>query len=216
MIDLDGTLLDTVQDLALAVNLMFEKLGRPPLEESLVRTFVGKGIRNLVKRALAGARTGEPDTALFECALALYIECYESINGRYAALYPGVMDGLNELRDAGFPLACITNKWERFTLPLLEQMGISGYFSIVVAGDTLPQKKPDPLPLMHACRHFGVAPGATLMIGDSVNDAAAARAAGCPVFCVTYGYNEGADVRELDVDAIVNTLLEAARLITKS
>ena len=216
MIDLDGTLLDTVKDLGIAVNLMLQRLGRRPHDETLVRSFVGKGVPNLVKRALVGALSGEPDAALFERALPLYLDCYAGVNGRYTTLYPGVLDGLEALKHAGFPLACVTNKAERFTLPLLAQMRIAHYFSIVISGDTLPQKKPDPLPLTHTCRHFGIAPAQMLMVGDSMNDAQAARAAGCPVFCVTYGYNEGADVRELDVDAIVESLLEATRLITKS
>ena len=216
MIDLDGTLLDTAKDLAVAVNLMLNQLDRPPLDETLVRTFVGKGIPNLVKRALAGALSGEPDAALYERALPLYLDCYAGVNGKYTTLYPGVQEGLEALERAGFPLACVTNKTGRFALPLLRQMRIDAYFEIVIAGDTLPQKKPDPLPLTHTCRHFGIAPAQMLMIGDSLNDAQAARAAGCPVFCVTYGYNEGIDVRELDVDAIVGSLLETTRLITKS
>ena len=216
MIDLDGTLLDTAKDLAVAVNLMLKQLGRQPLDETLVRTFVGKGIPNLVKRALAGALSGEPDAALLERALPLYLDCYAGVNGKYTTLYPGVQEGLEALERAGFPLACVTNKTGRFALPLLRQMRIDAYFEIVIAGDTLPQKKPDPLPLTHTCRHFGIAPAQMLMIGDSLNDAQAARAAGCPVFCVTYGYNEGIDVRELDVDAIVGSLLETTRLITKS
>jgi len=216
MIDLDGTLLDTVKDLAAAVNLMLTELDRPPLDERLVRTFVGKGVPNLVKRALVGALSGEPDTALFERALPLYLDCYESVNGAYTTLYPGVLDGLDAMRTTGFPLACVTNKSERFTLPLLAQMGIDQYFAVVISGDTLPRRKPDPLPLTHTCGHFGIAPAQMLMIGDSLNDAQAARAAGCPVFCVPYGYNEGTDVRGLDVDAIVETLFEANRLIIKS
>lgn len=215
-IDLDGTLLDTVTDLTLAVNMMLKQLGQPPLAEELVRTFVGKGISNLVQRALAGALNGEPDAALYAKALPIYLDCYEGINGNHTRLYPGVQEGLAALRARTVPLACVTNKAERFTLPLLRRMEIDSYFAIVVAGDTLPQKKPDPLPLMHVCRHFGIAPRDMLMIGDSVNDAIAARAAGCPVFCVSYGYNEGTDVRELDVDAIVSTLFEATKLITKS
>lgn len=216
MIDLDGTLLDTVSDLAIAVNLMLERLNRPALSEERVRTFVGKGIPNLVQRALAGALDGVPDPALFERALPLYLDCYESVNGKHTTMYPGVREGLDALKGAGFPLACVTNKSERFTLPLLQQMQLAHYFSIVVAGDTLPKKKPDPLPLTHACAHLGIAPRDMLMIGDSLNDTIAARAAGCPVFCVSYGYNEGTDVRELDVDAIVETLFDAAKLIIKS
>ncbi len=216
MIDLDGTLLDTVADLAVAVNLMLEKLGRAPLAEDEVRNFVGKGIPNLVQRALVGAMDGDPDAALFERALPLYLDCYASVNGQHTILYPGVREGLDALRAAGFPLVCVTNKSARFTLPLLKQMQLADYFALVVAGDTLPKKKPDPLPLTHACGQLGIAPSEMLMIGDSLNDTIAARAAGCPVFCVPYGYNEGRDVRELDVDAIVETLFEAAKLITKS
>ncbi len=214
-IDLDGTLLDTVDDLAVATNRLLGQLGRPPLEASLVRTFVGKGIAHLVARALA-ASYGSAPAEVLASALPLYFECYESVNGKHTTLYPGVLEGLKAMRNAGFPLACVTNKSARFTLPLLERMGIAQYFSLVVAGDTLPRKKPDPLPLTHAASHFGIAPAQMLMIGDSVNDAAAARAAGCPVFCVPYGYNEGTDVRELDVDAIVETLFEATKLITRS
>ena len=216
MIDLDGTMLDTVADLAVAVNLMLEKLGREPLPESLVRNFVGKGINNLVERSLVGAMEGKPDKTLFERALPVYMDCYESVNGKHTVFYPGVREGLGALKDAGFPLACVTNKSARFTLPLLKQMQLADYFAIVVSGDTLPKKKPDPLPLTYACGELGIAPREMLMIGDSLNDTLAARAAGCPVFCVPYGYNEGHDVRELDVDAIVDTLLEATRLITKS
>jgi phosphoglycolate phosphatase len=216
MIDLDGTLLDTVADLAIAVNLLLQKVGRPQLTEALVRTFVGKGIANLVKRALVGALEGEPDAALFERALPLYYDCYESVNGRHTVIYPGVREGLDALKSAGYPLACVTNKSARFTLPLLEKMRLAAYFKVVVSGDTLPKKKPDPLPLTHACAELGIAPRDMLMIGDSLNDTLAARAAGCPVFCVPYGYNEGHDVRELDVDAIVETLVEAAKLISRS
>jgi phosphoglycolate phosphatase len=216
MIDLDGTLLDTVGDLAAAVNLMLAKLGRSALDEALVRDFVGKGIPNLVQRSLAGNMEGEVDAALFERALPVYLDCYDSVNGKHTVLYPGVRDGLDALKKAGFPLACVTNKSARFTLPLLHQMQLAEYFVLVVSGDTLPKKKPDPLQLTYACKELGIAPRDMLMIGDSLNDTIAARAAGCPAFCVPYGYNEGHDVRQLDVDAIVESLVEAATLITKS
>ena len=215
MIDLDGTLLDTIPDLAVAANLMLEALERPPLDAERIRTFVGKGIPNLVKRTLAGELDGEIQPELLARALPVYERCYASVNGRHTTLYPGVMEGLERLRDQGFPLGCVTNKSMRFTRPLLEQMRLAHYFSEVVAGDTLPKKKPDPEPLLYASDKFRVAPRDMLMIGDSLNDAQAARAAGCPVFCVNYGYNEGHDVRELDVDAIVASLLEATRLIEK-
>lgn len=216
MIDLDGTMLDTVTDLAVAANMMLGELGHPPLGEEQVRNFVGKGIPNLVRRVLARESEVEPDTALFDRALTLYLDCYATVNGRHTVVYPGVREGLDALAQSGFPLACVTNKSARFTLPLLKQVQLAGYFSVVVAGDTLPRKKPDPLPLTHTCERLAIAPRDMLMIGDSLNDTIAARAAGCPVFCVPYGYNEGAQVRDLDVDAIVETLFEASTLIVKS
>ena len=216
VIDLDGTLVDSVKDLAVATNMMLERLGRAPLAEALIRTFVGKGIARLVQRALVGALSGEPDEQLFAAALPVFEDCYASVNGDYTKLYPGVREGLDALRGAGFPLACVTNKAARFVAPLLAKVRIDQYFALVICGDTLARSKPDPLPLTHAAAQFGAAPREVLMIGDSMNDAIAARAAGCPVFCVPYGYNEGADVRTLDVDAIVDTLFATTQLITKS
>jgi len=216
MIDLDGTLADTIPDLAEAANMMLRELDRPVLERELIRTFVGKGIPKLVERALAGNLEGSAPAGLLARALPIYERCYAEVNGKYTVIYPGVSEGLRALRAMQLPLACVTNKAERFTLALLEHLQLARCFEQVIAGDTLPQKKPDPQPLLHACRGFGIAPGDMLMIGDSANDVEAARAAGCPVFCVTYGYNEGRDVRELHVDAIVTSLIEATRLIQKA
>jgi len=216
MIDLDGTLADTVPDLAVAANMMLRELGRPELDRELIRAFVGKGIPKLVERALAGSLEGGAPAGLLARALPIYERCYAEVNGRHTVVYPGVSEGLERLRAMQLPLACVTNKAQRFTAALLEQLRLARFFESIIAGDTLPQRKPDPAPLLHACRGFGIAPGEMLMIGDSVNDAQAARAAGCPVFCVTYGYNEGRDVRELDVDAIVASLIEATRLIQKA
>ena len=213
MIDLDGTLLDTIPDLAAAANNMLIELGRAPLPEARIRNFVGKGIANLIERTLTDDMDGKPDQASFDHAVPSYERCYKAANGKHTTIYPGVMEGLDAMRARGFPLACVTNKSERFTLPLLDYMQMSHYFVTVVAGDTLSQRKPDPAPLLHACKVMKVAPNEMLMIGDSLNDAQAARAAGCPVFCVGYGYNEGHDVRELDVDAIVASLAEANSLI---
>ena len=215
MIDLDGTLLDTIPDLAVAANLMLTELNMPVLPEATIRNFVGKGLNNLIERTLTNSMDGKPDAALFQRAVPVYERTYREVNGKYTTMYPGVKEGLDVLRAQGYPLACVTNKSERFTLPLLDYVNLSSYFVSVVAGDTLPQKKPDPAPLLHACKQMNVAPNEMLMIGDSINDAQAARAAGCPVFCVTYGYNEGHDVRTLDVDAIVASLVEATRLILK-
>jgi phosphoglycolate phosphatase len=211
-IDLDGTLADTIPDLAAGANAMLAELGSAALPVERIRTFVGKGIPKLVERTLAEAFG---DAGLMERALPVFERHYTNANGRHSRIYPGVIEGLRALRDMKVPLACVTNKSGRFTAPLLEQLGLATYFEQVVAGDTLPKKKPDPDQLLHASRAFGIAPATMLMIGDSVNDAQAARAAGCPVFCVPYGYNEGRDVRELDVDAIVESLVEATRLIRK-
>jgi len=215
-IDLDGTLADTIPDLAAAANMMLCELQRPALDVELIRTFVGKGIPKLVERSLAGSIAGGASAGQMARALPVFERCYAEVNGRHSVMYPGVGEGLEALRAMRLPLACVTNKSGRFTTPLLEQLAIARYFEQVIAGDTLPQKKPDPAPLLHACRGFGIAPHEMLMIGDSVNDALAARAAGCPVFCVPYGYNEGKDVRELDVDAIVPSLIAATRLIKKA
>ena len=215
MIDLDGTLLDTIPDLAAAANGMLAEMGRPALPEATIRNFVGKGINNLIERTLTNSIEGKPNADLFQQALPIYERNYRAVNGKHTTIYPGVQEGLDVLQAQGYPLACVTNKSERFTLPLLDYVKFSSYFKCVVAGDTLPQKKPDPEPLLHACKQLGVVPSEMLMIGDSMNDAQAARAAGCPVFCVTYGYNEGHDVHTLDCDALVASLVEATQLISK-
>lgn len=213
-IDLDGTLLDTIPDLAAAANMMLKTLGCGSLEVERIRTFVGKGIPRLVERTLDEARIR--DTPRRERALALFERFYTETNGRHTTIYPGVREGLEKLRAQALPLACLTNKAGEFTQPLLEAQQLDSYFEHVIAGDTLPYKKPHPAPLLHACEYFGVEPRSMLMIGDSVNDAQAARAAGCPIFCVTYGYNEGHDVRALGADAVLDSLLDAVALIEKA
>ena len=215
-IDLDGTMLDTIEDLSLAVNHTLTELHLPALELELIRTFVGKGLANLVQRSLKASLGREPDPVYFSRALSLYEANYDRVNGETTTIYPGVREGLEALAQAGYPLACITNKSSRFTGPLLERIGFARYFALVLSGDSLPKKKPDPLPLTHTAETFGIEPGEMLMIGDSINDAQAARAAGCRIFCVTYGYNEGHDVRTLDVDAIVPSLIDAAQLIRRT
>ena len=213
MIDLDGTLLDTVPDLAAAAERMLAALGLQACSQAQIRSFVGKGIPNLVARCLqASAGAGRAPSLQAE-ALALYQDFYFEESGRRSRVYPGVLEGLAQLRAMRLRLACVTNKAARFTLPLLAQKGLASWFELVVSGDTLARKKPDPMQLAHICDRFALAPGEVLLIGDSVNDALAARAAGCPVVCVSYGYNEGADVRDLDCDAIVDSLSEAANLV---
>ena len=213
MMDLDGTLLDTVPDLAAAAARMLAALGLPARTQDEIRSFIGKGIPNLVQRCLEASAGGARAEALQADALALYYAAYAEESGRRSDVYPGVLEGLERMRAMHLRLACVTNKAARFTVPLLEQMGLASYFELVVSGDTLARKKPDPMQLAHICAEFALAPAEVLMIGDSTNDAVAARAAGCPVLCVSYGYNEGGDVHDLDCDAIVGSLSEAADIL---
>lgn len=211
-LDLDGTLLDTVPDLTRAANAMLQELGLPERTEDEIRVFIGRGIPNLVLRCIS--RDKAPSEENLGHALEVYRRHYATFNGIGARPFPGVMAGLEAFRSMGLPMAVITNKAAAFTEPLLVASGLSPYIKFAVSGDTLAEKKPHPLQLLHACARFGVSPGRNLHIGDSKHDAAAARAAGCPVFCVPYGYNEGEDVRKLDCDAIVASLAEAAKMIT--
>lgn len=213
LFDLDGTLLDTVPDLAAAANRMLAALGRPALPVELMATFVGRGIGRLVERSLLGQRDGEVDAAVRAPALALFEDFYAEESGRRSRPYPGVTDALARLRDAGLPLAVVTNKAVAFTQPLLAQTGLLPFFAAVVGGDTLPWKKPDPRPLLHACGELGVAARDCLFVGDSVHDVQAARGAGCAVWCVPYGYNEGQPIADAGSDRIVAGLQEVAERV---
>ncbi len=207
-VDLDGTLLDTIPDLAAAANAMMRELGRPDYPLQTVASFVGRGIPKLVARCLP-----DLDDAAVEAAQAIFRRHYAIENGRRSTIFPGVLEGLRAFREAGLPLAVITNKAAAFTEPLLAATQLGVWFNFAVSGDCLPEKKPHPMPLLHACQRMGTAPGENLHIGDSHHDAVAARAAGCPVFIVPYGYNEGEDVQGIDCDAIVASLAEAAQRV---
>lgn len=210
LIDLDGTLLDTVADLALAVDAMLVELGRAPIGEPAVRTYVGKGARVLVRRALAGSLDGTADEALVDEAMPAFERHYARENGTSAVLYPRVFEGLDAMQAKGLSLACVTNKPQAFTDALLERTGLARFFAVTLGGDVLATRKPDPAPLLHACARLGVPPANAVAIGDSMNDAQAARAAGMPVIVVPYGYNEGRPASTLDADAHVDDLLQAA------
>ncbi len=213
LIDLDGTLIDSVPDLAFSVDAMLARLGRPPRGEATVRNWVGNGVERLVQRALVGALEGEPPAADLALALPVFMEVYAQNTSGRSAPYPGVSEGLDYLQAAGYPLGCVTNKAAQFTLPLLRDLGLLDYFGIVVSGDTLPEKKPHPAPLLHAAAHFGVAPADALMIGDSVSDVTAARAAGFAIICTSYGYNHGRDIREANPDAVIDSFTHLRALI---
>ena len=213
LIDLDGTLLDTIDDLASAANAMRVEFGLAALPIERIRDFIGKGAEVLVERSLTDSFDGTIEPDRLSGAVKVFRNHYAVINGLHARCYPGVREGLAALRAQGLRLACVTNKPVGFTLPLLERVGLLDSFGVVVGGDSLPQRKPDPHPLLHACGALQVAPYEAVMIGDSINDALAAKAAGMPVFIVPYGYNEGHPVESLGADAIVGSLEDVARLV---
>lgn len=210
-LDLDGTLLDTVPDLAAAANAVRGEFGHEPLTEAVIARLVGRGIDVLVERCLPEL-TGE---ALAR-AKDRFRHHYARENGRQARLFPGVATGLEMLKQHDLPLAVITNKAAAFSEPLLASCGLSPYFRFVISGDSVAEKKPHPLPLLTACARLDVKPEENLHIGDSAHDVAAAHAAGCPAWLVPYGYNEGRRVQEGDADAIVSSLLEAAQRLVRS
>ncbi len=213
LIDLDGTLVDSVPDLAYCVDAMMARLGRPPHGEAKVRNWVGNGVERLVRRALIGQLEGEPDEADFQRAYPIFLELYRDNTSKRSQLFPGIDEGLDWLKAAGYRLGCVTNKAAQFTEPLLRDLGVRDYFEIVISGDTLPRSKPDPLPLLHAAAHFGAEPAAALMIGDSISDVKAARAAGFTIFCMSYGYNHGQDIRDYHPDAVLDSLTEIRGLL---
>lgn len=213
LIDLDGTLVDSVPDLAFCVDAMMARLGRPPHGEAKVRNWVGNGVERLVRRSLIGQLEGEPDEAEFQRAYPIFLELYRDNTSKRSQLFPGIDEGLDWLKAAGYRLGCVTNKAAQFTEPLLRDLGVRDSFEIVISGDTLPRSKPDPLPLLHAAAHFDVEPAAALMIGDSISDVKAARAAGFTIFCMSYGYNHGQDIRDYHPDAVLDSLTEIRGLL---
>lgn len=208
LIDVDGTLVDSVPDLAYCVDEMMKQLGMPVHGEAKVREWVGNGVERLTRRALIGQLDGEPDDALFEKAYPIFMDLYAENTSKRSMLYPGVEEGLAYLKGQGYKLGCVTNKAEQFTVPLLKDLGVYDNFEIVISGDTLPKKKPDPMPLLHAAEFFDVKPENALMIGDSVSDVKAARAAGFNILCMTYGYNHGVDIREAKPDMVIDSMAE--------
>ena len=203
IVDLDGTLVDTLGDFEAALNATLADLSLPGVQRSFIERTVGKGSEHLIRQMLAHVGA-EP--ALYGRAWERYQHHYLAVNGEHSHVFPGVADGLERLRAAGLRLACLTNKPTRFAQPLLRNKGLDRFFQVVFGGDAFERKKPDPLPLLKTCEALGTSPSRTLMVGDSSNDAAAARAAGCPVVLVTYGYNHGRPVREVAADAHVDRL----------
>lgn len=203
IVDLDGTMVDTVGDFEVALNTMLADLGLPPVGRAFIARTVGKGSEHLLRSTLAEVGA---DAGLYQTAWQDYQRHYLAINGQHSVVYPGVLEGLQRLAGAGLRLACLTNKPTAFARPLLAAKGLDGFFAQVFGGDAFARKKPDPLPLLETCRALASPPALTLMIGDSSNDAQAARAAGCPVVLVNYGYNHGRPVAEAKPDAVIARL----------
>lgn len=203
IVDLDGTLVDTVGDFEVALTATLADLGHAPVERAFILRTIGKGSENLLRQSLL--QVGAP-AALYEQAWVRYQHHYAAINGQYSRAFDGAVEGLQAMRAAGWKLACLTNKPTVPARALLALKGLDGYFAHSFGGDAFARRKPDPLPLLETCKALGTAPARTLMVGDSSNDAAAARAAGCPVVLMSYGYNHGEPVAAAGADAVVDRL----------
>ncbi len=216
VLDLDGTLVDSVPDLALAVDAMMADLGMPARGQQRVRDWVGNGVSRLVKRALTLSMEEEPSTDLMARALPLFEHHYAANLCVRSQLYPGVREGLEQLRAEGYRLACATNKATAFAVPLLEQLQLAEFFLVTLGGDATQRRKPAPDALLLVAKRLQVAPARMLMVGDSVNDVGAARQAGCPVVCVPYGYNHGQDIADASPDAVVPSIAAIPTLLKQA
>lgn len=206
--DLDGTLVDSAPDIAACIDKTMQVMGLPPRGLESVRQWMGNGVERLVKRALLNCMEGEPPVSVYVKALDAFLGFYGERTAVYSRVYPGVCEGLQSLTQQKLPLCCITNKRRRFSLTLLHALGLADFFALLIAGDDLSHCKPHPMPLLHAARHFGVKPDVAWMVGDSVNDIAAARAAGFTAVAVSYGYNHGGDIRVTNPDRVIDSLVE--------
>ena len=216
MIDLDGTMVDTMADFEAALNLALADIDLPPVAREVVNIAVGKGSEHLVRTVLthqlalpavqASGLVCDSTTVdtYYEPAFQRYQHHYGRVNGQHAQVYEGVLEGLQAFQARGLPMACLTNKPTAFAKELLARKGLDGFFGHVFGGDAFPRKKPDPLPLLETCKALGSSPAHTLMLGDSQNDAQAARAAACPVVLVTYGYNHGEPIHGVDCDGFID------------
>ena len=216
--DFDGTLIDSVPDLADATNAMLTTLGKTPYPLGSIRNWVGNGSRMLVERALVGkieVLEGELAKEAVDHAEQVFFDAYKNISGSKTVAYPDVDSGLRKLQAAGYELALVTNKPIRFVPKILQSFGWQDIFSEVLGGDSLPSKKPDPAPLLHVCETLNVTPEQAVMIGDSRNDILAGQNANMDTLALSYGYNYGQDIRELnptaafdDFSALVDYLLK--------
>ena len=208
MIDVDGTLVDSVPDLSWCLDETLKQVGLPPRGEAAARNWVGNGVIRLVERGIANHLDAPHDEAIFEKAMPIFRELYAENTSKRSRLYPGVKEGIDYLKTLPIKIGCITNKDAQFTHPILKDLGLWDYFEIVISGDTLEKKKPDPLPLLHGAKELGADPEKSLMLGDSTSDVKAARAAGFDIICMSYGYNHGVDIRDSKPDAVIDSFVE--------
>ncbi len=213
MIDVDGTLVDSVPDLAYCVDEMMVELGMERRGEDKVRHWVGNGVSKLVERAIRGELEGQLNKELFNKAYPIFLNYYAENTAKRTCLYKGVREGLDYLSSQGYHLGCVTNKATQFTHPLLKELGIFDYFKIVISGDTLTKKKPDPMPLLYGAEYFGVRPEECLMIGDSVSDVKASRSAGFDIICMSYGYNHGNNIADEKPDLVIDSMTELGKYL---
>ena len=214
LFDLDGTLVDSVPDLTTAVNLALQPLGYAPYREDQIRQWVGNGAEVLMGRALVDDIAGHADPRQLAEVMPRFTEAYHANVCVDSQLFAGVYDGLSALVEAGYRLGCVTNKPVAFVPPILENLDIAPYFSAIVGGDSTEKKKPAPDPLWRLAELLGTTIDRCVMVGDSQHDVHAARAAGCPVVCVPYGYNHGNDIRTAGPDAVIGSLAELPTLLT--
>lgn len=208
MIDVDGTLVDSVPDLAFCVDELMKAMNRPVWGEAQVRKWVGNGVPKLVERSLTGELEGVVNQEDYDKAYPLFLELYKDNTSKRSKLYEGVLKGLDYLQSKSYKIGCVTNKARAFTHPLLKDLDIFDRFELVISGDDLAEKKPHPLPLLHAAEHLGVSPKKCLMIGDSISDVKASRAAGFNIICMSYGYNHGNDIRDAHPDTVIDSMAE--------
>lgn len=217
MFDLDGTLVDSVPDISWCIDETMKQIGLPARGEAVVRTWIGNGADRTIQRAIANDLHAPHDDSLFEPAMSIFFELYAENNSKRSQLYPGVREGLDYLhtlrKNRGLRMGCITNKDEKFTHPLLHDLNLWNDFEIILSGDTLDRKKPDPLPLLHGAKELACDVSKSIMVGDSQTDIKAARAAGFTIICTTYGYNHGEDIRDSKPDAVINSMIEFKTMI---
>ena len=218
LFDLDGTLVDSVPDIANSINAMLTDMGYATLSTERISTFLGKGMDHLIWLVLLEVNQGvDPSLDKYEQGRQLFAKHYHLyLENSVSTVFPGVIEGLELFKAAGCKLAIVTNKPSQFVPGLIQQMGLDSYFELLIGGDTCAEKKPHPMPFLHACEQLGVLPSQALVIGDSGNDSVAARRANIDVLIVPYGYNEGKDVQTLDCDGIVSSMVEAAQWAARS